>query len=370
MINWDRRVAALPCAKQRQSAVESLWFELCARDSSLLRRGNTWVALPVCDEIPLAGFRKNTYRNAKVISDDPISDVDRYPVAIMGKVGEFLQGVTQDGSPFLYSATVISPKPAAHSLARPGSSFRVLVENDRTAEKTERAIRSLLARRRVEEPWDFEIKIRNSSPSAKGLGASSADMAAGLVAVARYLSLDVTEAELFSIMCAVERSDFLFRPGALVCANPLSAEFSIKGPIPRLWLVGWDSEPKRRIATEAVAHLDVRRRRYASEYADLAGLCNSGETDGLLYAVTRSAEINQELLPKPCFRWACKIAKQFDAALLVAHSGTFMAFAVPRDEGDLDRLEKLQGMLRARDFDPIVFQTGSLADNAIRCADG
>ena len=224
---------------------------------------------------------------------------------------------------------------------------------DRTAEKTERAIRSLLARRRVEQPWDFEIRIRNSSPSAKGLGTSSADMAAGLVAVARYLSLDVTEAELFSIMCAVERSDFLFRPGALVCANPLSAEFSIQGPIPRLWLVGWDSEPKRRIATEAVAHLDVRRSRYASEYADLASYCNSGETDALLYAVTRSAEINQELLPKPCFGWACKIAKQFDAALLVAHSGTFMAFAIPRDEGDLDRLARLQGMLRARVLTPL-----------------
>ena len=305
-----------------------------------------------------------------MISDDPISDVGRYPVAITGKVGEFLQGVTRDGSPFLYSATVISLEPAARALARPGPSFRVLVENDRTAEKTERAIRRLLARRSIEKPWDFEIRVWSTSPSAKGLGTSSADMAAGLVAVARYLSLDVTEEELFSIMCAVERSDFLFNPGALVCANPLSAEFSIKGPIPRLWLVGWDSEPKRRIATEAVAYLDVRRSRYAPEYAELAGHCNSGQTDALLYAVTRSAEINQELLPKPCFRWACKIAKQFDAALLVAHSGTFMAFAVPRDDGGLDRLGRLQGMLRARDFDPIVFQTGSLADNAIRCADG
>ena len=109
---------------------------------------------------------------------------------------------------------------------------------------------------------------------------------------------------------------FFILPDALVCANPLSAEFSNQGPAPRLWLVGWDSEPKRRIATETVAHLDHRRSRYASEYADLAGYCNSGETDALLYAVTRSAEINQELLPKPCFSWACKVAKQFDAALL------------------------------------------------------
>ena len=105
-------------------------------------------------------------------------------------------------------------------------------------------------------------------------------------------------------------------------------------------------------------------RRYAAENADLASYCNSGEIDALLYAVTRSAEINQELLPKPCFSWACKVAKQFDAALLVAHSGTFMAFAIPRNEDDTDRLAGLQGMLRAKSFDPLVFQTGSLAGNA------
>jgi uncharacterized protein involved in propanediol utilization len=301
-----------------------------------------------------------------VISDDAISDIDRYPVAITGKVGEFLQGVTRDGSPILYSATIESPEFMTRALGMPASSFRVFVENQpyRNAEKTERAIRSLLTRRRIEQPWDFEVRIRNSSPSAKGLGTSSADMTAGLLAVARCLSLDVTEEELFSIMCAVERSDFLFRPDALVCANPLSAEFCIQGPAPRLWLVAWDSEPKRRIETDAVAYLDYHRSRYASEYSDLASYCNGGEAEALLYAMTRSAEINQHLLPKPCFTWARKVAKQFDAALLVAHSGTFMAFAIPRDEGDMDRLAGLQGMLHAKGFDPLVFQTGSLAGNA------
>jgi uncharacterized protein involved in propanediol utilization len=301
-----------------------------------------------------------------VISDDPISDIDRYPVAITGKVGEFLQGVTRDGSPILYSATIGSPKLTTRALGSPASSFRVLREDqpDRNAKKTECAIRSLLARCRVEQPWHFEVRIRNSSPSAKGLGSSSADMAAGLLAVKRYLSLKVTEHELFSIMCAVERSDFLFWPEALVCANPLSAEFSIHGPAPRLWLVGWDSEPKRRIATEAVAHLDRCRSRYASEYEVLASYCNSGEADALLYAATRSAEINQKLLPKPCFGWARKAAKQFDAALLAAHTGTFMAFAIPRNEGDTYRLAELQGILRAVGFDPLVFQTGSLAGTA------
>jgi uncharacterized protein involved in propanediol utilization len=285
-----------------------------------------------------------------VTSRNAISDLQRHPVAIAGKVGEFLQGVTRDGSPILYSATTLSPEFTTRALGLPASSFRVLREDqpDGNAGKTERAIRSLLTRRLVEQPWDFEVRIRNSLPSAKGLGSSSADMAAGLLAVARYLSLDVTEQELFSIMCSVERSDFLFWPTALVCANPLSAEFSVQGPAPRLFLVGWDSEPKRRIATAEVAHLDHRRSRYASEYAHLASYCNSGETDALLYAATRSAEINQKLLPKPCFGWARKIAKQFDAALLVAHSGTFMAFAIRRCAGDIDRLAGLQGILRAK----------------------
>jgi hypothetical protein len=98
----------------------------------------------------------------------------------------------------------------------------------------------------------------------------------------------------------------------------------------------------------------------------LASYCEGGEIDALLYAVTRSSEINQELLPKPCFSWAREIAGQFDAALLVAHSGTFMAFAIPRDGGDIDRLARLQNMLTGNGFHPIVFQTGSSSGDALR----
>jgi uncharacterized protein involved in propanediol utilization len=303
-----------------------------------------------------------------VIQAHSISEANHRPTVITGKVGEFLQGVTPDGSPILYSATTISSNFTTRAFVLSASSFCVSTENrpDRNTRKTERAIQSLLMRRHIDPPWNFEVRLKSSSPSAKGLGASSADMSAGLLETARYLSLDVTDAELFSIMCAVERSDFLFCPDALVCANPLSAEFSIQGPAPCLWLVGWDSEPERHIVTEAVAHLDNRRRCYASEYTDLASYCDSGDIDALLYAVTRSSEINQDLLPKPCFNWARVIAGQFDAALLVAHSGTFMAFAIPCDGGDAHRHARLQRILIGNGFYPIVFQTGSPSCDALR----
>lgn len=297
-----------------------------------------------------------------------ISEANLRPTVITGKVGEFLQGVTRDGSPILYSATTITSDFTTRAFVLSASSFCVSTENrpDRNTGKTERAIQSLLMRRHIDPPWNFEVRLKSSSPSAKGLGTSSADMSAGLLETARYLSLDVTDAELFSIMCAVERSDFLFCTDALVCTNPLSAEFSIQGPAPCLWLVGWDSEPERRIETEAVAHLDNRRRRYTSEYTDLASYCDSGEIDALLYAVTRSSEINQELLPKPCFSWAREIAGQFDAALLVAHSGTFMAFVIPCDRLDAERHPRLQRILAGNGFHPIEFRTGSLSGEALR----
>jgi L-threonine kinase len=295
-----------------------------------------------------------------VIPNDSFSVLDRYPASITGKVGEFLQGVRRDGSPILYSATILSPEITTYGFVVPAPSFRVLIESQpsRIAGKTERAIRTLLLQRCIEQPWDFEVRIRSSSPFAKGLGTSSADMGAGLLAVAQYLSLGVTEAELFSIMCAVERSDFLFRPDTLVCANPLSAEISIEGPAPRLTLLGWDSEPERRIATEAVACLDHRRIRYASEYLELTKYCNSGEIEALLFAMTRSAEINQEFLPKPCFPWARNVARGFGAALIVAHSGTFMAFAIPQSGDEVDRIAEMRGMLIANGFVPLVFHTG------------
>ncbi|MBV8377295.1 MAG: hypothetical protein JO279_09855 [Verrucomicrobia bacterium] len=299
---------------------------------------------------------------------ESIAEGGQSPTIIMGKVGEFLQGVDQDGSPILYSATTISSEFSTRAFVLPASSFYVSTENrpDRKTRKTERAIQSLLTRRYIDRPWNFGIRLESSSPCAKGLGASSADMAAGLLAAAAYLSLEVTDTELFSIMCAVERSDFLFCPAALVRANPLSAEFSIKGPAPCLWLVGWDSEPERGIETEAVAHLDYRRRRYGSEYMELVSYCDSGELDAFLYAVTRSSEINQELLPKPCFDWAHEIAGQFEAALLVAHSGTFMAFAIPCDRSGDDRQAVLQRMLAGKGFRPIVFQTGSSSGDGWR----
>jgi hypothetical protein len=97
-------------------------------------------------------------------------------VAIAGKVGEFLQGVTRDGSPILYSATIVSPELTTRALGLPASSFRMLVENqpDRNAEKTVCAIRSLLARSRVEQPWHLKSGLETHRLPPKSYSNASA----------------------------------------------------------------------------------------------------------------------------------------------------------------------------------------------------
>ena len=294
-------------------------------------------------------------------------------VAVSGKLGEFLQGVDSEGNPFLYTATLSSTETGSTAAIRrtiPSSSLQVVQAAPERAktlgtgmdafQKTRRALQSLLTRKQIASPWDFEVRLINSPVSAKGLGASSTDMAASLLATARYLGLEVTNQELFTLMCDIERSDYLFQPDRLVRANPLSAEYTVQGSIPPLWLMAWDTEPDRTISTEEVAYLDHIRRAYASEYLELAGYCESAETDALLAAATRSGQINQSFLPKPCHPWALNQADENQAGLVVAHSGTFMAFALPQEGCDLDRLAYLEATLLSNGFAPVLLQTGRL----------
>lgn len=278
---------------------------------------------------------------------------------VCGKIGEFLQGADHDGNPLLYTATVGLPSFRTQATLRPGVPFEVRAQGQVSTQKTELAIRRLLTRKKIPRPWSFEVILTNSRPSAKGLGASSADLAAALLATAEHLGLELIEAELFAIMCEVERSDFLFWPDKLICANPSTGAFSVHGTIPSLRLIAWDSQPQDHIATEDVAHLDSLRRAHASEYLQLANACNTGQAEAILHAATRSGELNQIFLPKPCFRWALNIAHQNKTGLLVAHTGTFMAFALGQKHADPDRLAHLEKELRNAGFNPLNLLSGT-----------
>jgi uncharacterized protein involved in propanediol utilization len=149
----------------------------------------------------------------------------------------------------------------------------------------------------------------------------------------------MSTAELFRLMCRVERSDYLFNPESIVAANPSDGSCSIVGRAPKCLVLAWDTDPSAAVNTEAVQHLDVARRSFGREYRELAHMMQSGETETLLRAATRSAEINDPILPKIGFSAARKFAKALPkVGLIAAHTGTYLGFVLPEPiDPDLEK---------------------------------
>jgi L-threonine kinase len=206
---------------------------------------------------------------------------------------------------------------------------------------------------------DYRITILDSPPAGKGLGSSSVDVASALLAVKHHRNLDVSESTLFGIMCRVERSDFLFRPQQIIASNPVAGTFSVAGIAPQCVLLAWDTAPGEHVDTEAVQHLDVARRRFGRDYRELCSLMQSNEPAAFFHASTRSAELNDQLLPKKGFSLANRLADDFHAlGIVAAHTGTYLGIVFPSSTN-----EELLATVRAKlvkelPVAPLLFRVG------------
>ena len=249
---------------------------------------------------------------------------------ITGKVGEWLQGVDGEGRPTVYALAVdFSPFRTVTSV-EPAAGLTVVINPGVSTDhaKVKKAIHELASSYGCE--CACRVTISGSPPRGKGLGSSSIDIASALLAIRELLSLQMSTAELFKLMCRVERSDYLFNPESMVAANPSDGSCSIVGRAPKCLVLAWDTDPSAAVNTEAVQHLDVARRSFGREYRELAHMIQSGETETLLRAATRSAEINDRILPKIGFSAARKFAKALPkVGLIAAHTGTYLGFVLP-----------------------------------------
>ena len=60
-------------------------------------------------------------------------------------------------------------------------------------------------------------------------------------------------------------------------------------------------------------------------------MIQSGVTENLLHAATRSAELNNRILPKIGFSVARKLVHELqNVGLIAAHTGTILGFALPQ----------------------------------------
>jgi uncharacterized protein involved in propanediol utilization len=278
---------------------------------------------------------------------------------VAGKVGEWLQGVDREGKPIVYALAVNSSPFRTVASVEPVTKLTVMINPDAPADsaKVKKAINELASSYGCK--CTCRVIISGSPPRGKGLGSSSIDIASALLAIKELLALRISASELFKLMCRVERSDYLFNPESIVAANPSDGSCSVVGRAPKCLVLAWDTDPSGTVNTEAVRHLDNTRRSFRQEYWELAGMIQSGETEMLLRAATRSSEINDSMLPKIGFAAARKFVNELPkVGLIAAHTGTYLGFVLPEPiDPDLARYVRdfIVDRYRAK---PLVFGVG------------
>jgi L-threonine kinase len=252
---------------------------------------------------------------------------------IIGKVGEWVQGVDSEGAPIVYALTVGSSPFRTLTSVEPASSLAVTINPGAPAESTkvQKAIKELAIGYGFKADCTYRVTITGSPPRGKGLGSSSIDIASVLLAIKELHGWEISTAELFKLMCRVERSDYLFDPNLIVAANPRDGSCAIVAPAPKCLVLAWDTDPGTAVETESVPHLDLARRSFSEEYRELSTMIESGVTENLLNAAIRSAELNNRILPKLGFSVARKLVQELqNVGLIAAHTGTILGFVLPQ----------------------------------------
>jgi uncharacterized protein involved in propanediol utilization len=282
---------------------------------------------------------------------------------VSGKIGEWLQGTDKSGDPIVYPLTTTSSPFRTVTWIEPSANLSIVIKSPQSPgskRKTELAVNEMAVACGFATECGYRITIWNSPPRAKGLGSSSIDIASALLSIKHYRNLDLSDAALFQVMCRVERSDFLFSPELIVATNPVTGTFSIAGTVPRCIVLALDTAPLERVDTEGVRHLDLARRRFGQEYEELCSLIQTGDLEAMFYAATRSAEINNRLLPKPGFSTARKLANDFRTlGLAAAHTGTYLGLLFPSPV-DTELLTHVRAkVIEEFSVEPLLFRVGA-----------
>jgi L-threonine kinase len=281
---------------------------------------------------------------------------------VAGKVGEWLQGVDRDGAPIVYAMAVHSSPFRTMTWLEPAERLTVLINPDAPADsaKVQKAIKELTSSYKSIGPSTYRITITGSPPRGKGLGSSSVDIASSLLAIKNQRGLRISAPELFQLMCRVERSDYLFNPELIVAANPSDGSCEAVARAPNCIVLAWDTDPNTAVDTQAVLHLDITRRSFSDEYQELSSMIRSGDPERLLGAATRSAELNDRVLPKIGFYAARKLVKELqNVGLIAAHTGTILGFVLP-EPVDKDLQKYLRDFVVDRySAAPMIFEVGA-----------
>ncbi|RUV80832.1 MAG: GHMP kinase [Mesorhizobium sp.] len=282
---------------------------------------------------------------------------------VAGHHGELIQGIFEDDDAQLRRALVSLPCRHLRSKA-------VFTKND-TGTVSVTPSFSEKARRAAELTLDAfarsgtggTLVIDSNIPIGRGMGSSTADVLASILAVLDCLGIETSSDEIMQIAVRAETAcdSTLFKQQAVLFAQRDGIVLeSFLRPLPSIDLISIDTAPDATLNT-----LEFEPARYdwpeIETFRPLRGLLRlairKADLRLLGRVATASARINERFLPKPRLNDIETIAARFDAiGLQVAHSGTVVGLMFdPRDEKTPENIDRAVSELALLDFQPTIF---------------
>ena len=273
----------------------------------------------------------------------------RHSVKIFSRIGELIQGILPDGSPFLVSGL---PSRTLFS--------EVTLEEGVGVVLPPKALRAVEYFQAEYAPHlDLSglcFRLQTNIPPGKGLSSSSADILGVLSVLNKALQTGLSNAQLYTLAVRIEPTDpCLHEEIVLFRQQEGRAEQLLT--LPPLSMVWFDTAPDRQVDTvtllrsynkEAPAFFDSLLRSFLQAAAEQ-------DYPVLLDCITQSALYNQSILALPHFEVLYRLALRMKAGLLIAHSGTIAGLLASPD-----REPELLNTIREMDWPYSSLQTPAI----------
>ncbi len=191
-------------------------------------------------------------------------------------------------------------------------------------------------------PWGMELT--SELPRGKGMGSSSADIAAVVAAASASLGRSFSPEEILHIAVQIEPTDATFFPGVVALNQVTGRVFRRYGELPSLPLALFDTGG----CVDTVSfHAEEMRRSGERARHDWGRLLwhLTENVQSLAAATTLSACWNEEILPKRHFAAIRAAVHRSDAlGMIAAHSGTVIGVILPQQD-EAAAAERLRVML-------------------------
>lgn len=283
----------------------------------------------------------------------------------IGHHGELVQGLFEDTGVHFRRALVSLPcrhlKTRASFRAQPGQPVAVSQPHCQKAVRAAQMTLSAFA----PEGMGGTLSVHSNIPIGRGMGSSTADVLASILAVLDCLQINASPERVMRIAVGAETAcdSTLFSQQAVLFAHREGLVMeAFRKSLPALDVVSVDTMPEATVNT-----LEFEPARYdAAEieaFRPLRSLLRTAINEAnpclLGKVATASAHMNERFLPKPRLDELEAIGTRFGAVgIQVAHSGTVAGLLFDKHDADTPRnIELAAEMLKRSAFEPTIFHS-------------